>query len=472
MKKRNLRNIVGGAALALLGAVAGTGSAHAAEWVDEWRALAKQTGFEGHAKFAEMLAKPEAIKLAGDWQAFLGYSARSIIAQSNIPAELKPGLEVTRETAAKYPWLKDYLPAPSYDRLMSTDWFRWGKIRIVPTTPYTLSANRLAATRKAQAEGAAFSVNDKGELIDAKGGFGLIDSDALPFTKPKSGIELYWAFLAHGIANENLEFKPLALDACLPSNKVDRSYKLHLWWQKMHGRVDVAPLGAIKGEDDVIEAGSVIFLEPYDVAGLAASRRRFAAADKPDDFRAFVPSLKRTRILAGSDSQDPMAAGFEATWDEWRQTWMKPDVKNFDFKIVGEKLILAQPETGHAYNPAQSSGNPCEIDVIDLELRPVWVLEVTDKTGNYIYGKRRIYIDKEFWYAQYQEMYDQKGNLWRVIDDARDMIPEKGLWMWRNYVMWNLISNRYNRIEMTADWSILDRPMEGLFDVHVLRDLR
>ena len=219
MKKRNLRNIVGGAALALLGAVAGTGSAHAAEWVDEWRALAKQTGFEGHAKFAEMLAKPEAIKLAGDWQAFLGYSARSIIAQSNIPAELKPGLEVTRETAAKYPWLKDYLPAPSYDRLMSTDWFRWGKIRIVPTTPYTLSANRLAATRKAQAEGAAFSVNDKGELIDAKGGFGLIDSDALPFTKPKSGIELYWAFLAHGIANENLEFKPLALDACLPSNK-------------------------------------------------------------------------------------------------------------------------------------------------------------------------------------------------------------------------------------------------------------
>lgn len=466
---RNVKDIAGGIAMLVLAAAA-SGTASAAEWVDEWKALAAQTGFEGHAKFAELLDKPAAIRLAEDWEAFRGYSARSIVAQSNVPGDLKPGLEITRDTAGNYPWLKDYLPAPSYDRLMSTDWFGWKKIRIVPTTPYTLSANRLAATKEAIAAGETFSVNANGELIDSKGGFALIDSPALPFTKPKSGIELYWAFLAHGIANENLEFEPLALDACLPSNKVDRSYKLHLWWQKMHGRVDVEPKGSISGEDDVIEAGSVIFLEPYDVAGLAASRRRFAAADKPDDFRAFVPSLKRTRILAGSDSQDPMAAGFEATWDEWRQTWMKPDVQAFDFKIVGEKLILAQPETGHAYNPAQSPTNPCEIDVIDLELRPVWVLEVTDKTGNYIYGKRRIYIDKEFWYTQYQEMYDQKGNLWRVIDDSRDMIPEKGLWMWRNYVMWNVISTRYNRIEMTAKWDILDKPMQGLFDVDVLRD--
>ena len=149
---------------------------------------------------------------------------------------------------------------------------------------------------------------------------------------------------------------------------------------------------------------------------------------------------------------------------------MKPNATDFDFKIVGEKLILSQPETGHAYNPAQHTESNCELESIDLELRPVWVLEVTDKTGNYIYSKRRLYIDKEFWYAQYQEMYDGKGNLWRIIDDSRDMIPEKGLWMWRNYVHWNIISQRYNRIEMHADWSIMDEDMSGLFDIEVLRD--
>ena len=465
MKLRKL-----GAALLIAGAVSMPAWAQDAPWVAEWKALAAKTGYEGHQKFADLLAKPEAVALAKQWEEFRGYSARSLIAKAGIPAELKPGLEITRDNAADYPWLKDYLPAPSYAQLMSTDWFKWAKIRIVPTTPYSMPKARLEATKAALAAGEKFSVNEKGELLNAKGEYALTEGEALPFTDPKSGIELYWAFLGHGIANENLAFKPLAADVCATNNKVDRAFKMHLFWQKMNGRVSIEPKGSIDGEEGVIEGGSVVFLEPYDVAGLAAARRRFASADKPDDFRAFVPSLRRTRVLAGSDSQDPMAGGLEATWDEWRQTWMKPDPEQFEFNLVGETFILSQPETGHAYNPAHNTESRCEIEWIDLELRPVWILEVIDKTGNYIYSKRRLYIDKEFWYAQYQEMYDQEGNLWRMIDDSRDMVPETGLWMWRNYVHWNVISKRYNRIEMTADWDVLDEDMSGLFDIDVLRD--
>lgn len=441
-----------------------------APWVDEWKALASKTNFEGHKKFADLVAKPGAIALARDWEAFRGYSARSIIADADVPEDLKPGLEITRSNAGQFAWLQDYLPKPSYDQLMSTDWFKWAKIRIVPTTPYPMSRQRLDATKKALAAGEKFRVSDAGELLNSQGEFALTSGTAMPFTSPKNGLELYWAFLGHGIANENLRFKPMELDACLTSNKVDRSYVMHLFWQKMHGRVAVEPLGSVPGEEGVIEGGSVVFLEPYDVAGLAATRRRFASSTQPDDFRAFVPSLRRTRVLSGSDSQDPMAAGFEATWDEWRQTWMKPNPEDFEFNIVGEKLILAQPHTGHAYNPVTNTESRCEIEVIDLELRPVWVLEVVDKTGNYIYSKRRLYIDKEFWYAAYQEMYDQQGNLWRVIDDARDMVPETGLWMWRNYVHWNVISKRYNRLEMFSDWAVMDEDMSGMFDIDVLRD--
>ncbi|MGJ8669906.1 MAG: DUF1329 domain-containing protein [Oceanococcus sp.] len=441
-----------------------------APWVDEWQAMAAKTGFEGHKKFAAMLDDPAAIQLTKDWDAFRGYSARSLVAEAGIPEDMKPGMVITKANAAQYPWLKEYLPKASYDQLMSNDWFKWQEIRIVPTTPYSMPKARLEATKNALAAGEKFSINDKGELLNSKGEFALTHGDALPFTKPKTGAELYWAFLGHGIANENLKFKPMVLDACLTSNKIDRSYEMHLFWQKMHGRVSVPPLGDIKNEEGVIEAGSVVFLQPYDVAGLAATRRRYAGADQADDFRAFVPSLRRTRVLSGSDSQDPMAAGFEATWDEWRQTWMKPNMQDFDFKIVGESMILSQPEVGHAYNPTQTTESRCEIKTIDLELRPVWILEVTDKTGNYIYSKRRIYIDKEFWYAQYQEMYDQEGNLWRVIDDSRDMVPATGLWMWRNYTHWNVISKRFNRIEMFSDWSIIDENMSGLFDIDVLRD--
>ncbi|MDD3444945.1 MAG: outer membrane lipoprotein-sorting protein, partial [Zavarzinia sp.] len=430
-------------------------SASAASWVDEWRALAAKTGFEGHKRFAEMLADPKAIALAEDWEAFRGYSARSLVAAANLPPELKPGLEITRETAGQYPWLEDYLPGPSYDRLMSADWFRWKKIRIVPTTPYTMSRARLEATKTA----GPFSISPKGELLDAKGKFALLIEAGPPYMKPTNGLELYWAFLSRGVGNDNAALKPMHLVSCLPDNSVERRYEMQLWWQKMHGRVDVEPIGDVRGEDDTVEAGSIVFLAPRDIKGLAATRRRFASADKPDDFRGYVPTMRRTRILGGSDTQDPMTPGIEATWDEWRQSWLKPDPRKFDFKIVGEGFILAQPEVGHAYDPAHYEGNECEIDVIDLELRPVWYLDVTDKTGNYVYGRRRLYIDKEFHYAQYQEMYDQRGNLWRVLDDALDFSPDTGLWMARNYVLWNVVGRRYNRITMTADWSILDQDM-------------
>jgi hypothetical protein len=461
-----LRALLGSAVL--LGATPAV--AETPDWVAEWQALAARTGFDGHQRFAAMVAAPEAIALARDWDAFRGYSARSLIAQVKLPADLKPGLEITRETAAQYPWLKDYLPQPSLDRLMSTAWFRWQKIRIVPTTPYPMSRARLEATRRAEAQVGAFKISAKGELLDAKGGFALLGDSALPFTKPKNGLELYWAFLAHGVGNENLELKPMELKACGSDNAVERSYVMHLWWQKMHGRVDVAPLGDIKGEDDTIEAGSIVFLAPRDIKGLAATRRRFASADKPDEFRGYVPTMKRTRVLGGSDSQDPMTPGIEATWDEWRQSWMKPDPSKFDFNLVGETLVLAQPEVGHAYDPAKPTESKCEIEVIDLELRPVWILDVVDKTGAYIYGRRRLYIDKEYWYAQYQEMFDQRKNLWRVIDDARDVDPATGLWMGRNYVLWNVIGQRYNRIEMTPNWEVLGKEMRDVFDIERLRD--
>lgn len=460
-----------GAALVLaLGTATPAAAADEPAWVKEWRALAAQTGNPDYATWADRLAKPESLKLVEDWTAFRGYSARGLMAEANLPPDLKPGLEITKDNIAQYPWIAEYLPKPSLDRLMSTGWFKWHKIRIVPTTPYTMSRGRLAATIKARDNGEAFSINDKGELLTKDGQFALLASAALPFTKPKNGLELYWAFLAHGIGNDQGELDPLILYSCKPDNSLDRSYRVHVWWQKMHGRTDVVPLGSIPAESDVVEAGSMVVLSPRDVKGLSATRRRYASADRPDQFVDFLPTMKRVRVMSGSDAQSPMTAGVEMTWDEWRQTWMKPNPAEFEFKIVGEKFILAQPEVGDIYDPAHYTDSKCEIDTIDLELRPVWVLDVNDVGGRYIYKKRRLYIDKEFWYAQYQEMYDARSNLYRMIDDARAFLPETGLWGWRNYVLWNVVTQRANRLDMTSVWSVLGKDMSPYFDIDTLRD--
>jgi len=460
------------ACLLTLGMSFGATAAEQPDWVARWNSFAEQTGEARHAEWASRIGPPEAIKLAKDWEAFRGYTASSLIEAADVPEALRGGLVLTKDNIDEYPWLNDYLPQSKIDRLRDSDWFSWGQIVITPTNHYYMSRGRLEATQQAVSEGHEFSINEKGEILDAAGNYALTSQAALPFTSPNDGAELNALLAAHGIANENLMFSPLKVDVCNASNKVERAYEAHLWWQKMHGRVAIEPKGHIEDREGIIEGGAIYFLKPFDVRGTAVTRMRFAETDLEDDFHAFLPSLRRTRILAGSDAQDPMGAGFEVLWDDWRQTWTKTDPRKFDYSLAGEGFVLAQGETGMVYNPATIDDSSCQITSIEMELRPVWILEVTDKTGKYVYGKRRLYIDKEFYYVQHQEMYDARGNLMRVLDDARDWNPETGLAMWRNYVVWNIISNRSNIMEMSSRWEVLDEDMSGLFDIDLLRDYR
>ena len=450
----------------------GNAAAESPEWVERWNTFAQQTGEERHAEWAALIGDPEAVKLAEEWEAFRGYTASSLIEAANVPEELRGGLVLTPDNIDQYPWLSEYLPQAKIDRIKDSDWFNWGQIVITPPNHYYMSRGRLEATKQAIAEGRTFTINEKGEVLDADGNFAMTSQAALPFTTPRDGAELNALLMAHGIANENLMFSPLKVDVCNSSNNTERTYEADLWWQKMHGRVAIEPKGDIEDREGVIEGGAIYFLKPFDVRGTAVTRMRFAATDREDDFRAFLPSLRRTRVLAGSDAQDPMGAGFEVLWDDWRQTWTKTDPRKFDYTLAGEGFVLAQGETGMVYNPVTVDESGCQITSIEMELRPVWILDITDKTGKYVYGKRRLYIDKEFYYVQHQEMYDARGNLMRVLDDGRDWDPKTGLGMWRNYVVWNVISNRSNIMEMTSKWDVINQDMSGIFDIDLLRDYR
>lgn len=54
-------------------------------------------------------------------------------------------------------------------------------------------------------------------------------------------------------------------------------------------------------------------------------------------------------------------------------------------------------------------------DVVRWEKHRVWVVESNLKEGSrHLYSKRRFYIDEDTWTAYAGEMYDARGNLWRV----------------------------------------------------------
>ncbi len=192
-----------------------------------------------------------------------------------------------------------------------------------------------------------------------------------------------------------------------------------------------------------------------------------------DDFKVFIPSLRRTRVLTGSDSQDPLASGIELTWDDWRAYWQKFDVEKFDYKLAGEGFILASPETGYIYDPTTLEDSQCKIKSQEMELRPVWKLEITDKTGKYQYSKRTTWIDKETFYSQYHMTTDPRGNPFRNLDDSRAWRPSDGRAQWRSINIYNHVSKRFNSLHMSSHWKDLDKSVtQRQFDVDQLRDLK
>ena len=444
--------------------------------LDAWKAFAASSGNPNHQKWVDEISKPEAIALAKEWKDLRGYDAYDLMDKAKIPAELKAGLKINKDNMAKYPWLKDYMPAEFIEHL-SSDWSHIDEITIVPTNTYYQHKGYLAGTKQLKADGNNPVINDKGELVYPDGSYALMSgagATSVPFLHPKTGLELNWTYLAHSVNTDTLDFEPIHMRSCTPAGKVDSEYKADLWWWHYKNRSNVEPFGDIEGKEEYIEGGAIFFTEPYDIRGLAGVRQRYPQAGKADDFKVFIPSLRRTRVLTGSDAQDPIASGQELIWDDWRAYWRQTDTELFDYNLVPSiGWILASPEVGYVYDSAVLTEDQCNYKSMELELRPVWVLDIVDKTGKYIYSKRRTWVDKELYYMQYHITYDPRGNKFRNWEDSRAWRPSIGDAQWRYVMVNNYITKRASHLFMDPQWEGREaRVSEEMFDVDMLRDYK
>ena len=441
--------------------------------LEAWKAFAAQEKNPNYDKWVELISDPKAIQLSKEWKEVRGYDAYDLIEKVELPAELKPGLVITAENKGNFPWLKDYMTQDAYEAIGS-DFGNIKKIKIVPTNNRYLHEGYLKNTKALKEKNIKINFDKDGQPVYEDGSYALLSghaASAVPFVNPKNGLELNWNLVASSVNTETLEFSPVYLFACTAEGQLEREYKADLWWWHYHNRTEIEPLGDIEGKEELIEGGSIFFLEPNDVRGLAGVRQRYASADKEDDFKVFIPSLRRTRLLTGSDSEDPLASGLELTWDDWRSYWVKTNIEKFEYKIIGEALILAPTYSKHVYRSMIHSENKCGIDYLEMELRPTWKLEITDKSGKYQYSKRVTWVDKEFYSTAQQMTWDQRGNRYRSYMDTRDFLPTTGQASWGALIIRNSATRRVSTMEMTATWEDLDVIVdESMFDVDQLRD--
>ena len=97
--------------------------------LEAWKAFAAEQKNPNYDKWVSLISDPKAIALAKEWKDLRGYDAYDLIDKANIPAELKPGLVITKDNKANYPWLKEYLPEEIYNHIGSA-WGNIAKIKI------------------------------------------------------------------------------------------------------------------------------------------------------------------------------------------------------------------------------------------------------------------------------------------------------------------------------------------------------
>ncbi|MCF6193100.1 MAG: outer membrane lipoprotein-sorting protein [Kangiellaceae bacterium] len=441
--------------------------------IESWQLFVQHSGKAEHKEWLKAIQDPRAISLAKKWKELLGYDATELINKYKLPPGLKPGLTINKKNIKNFSWIKDYLPLEMYQALNSSKGYL-KQFTIVPTNTYYQNLSVLESTKKNQTLNTPPITDSNSSLINQDGSFTLTNANtaaAIPYLHPKNGLELTWSFVAHGVGTETLALDPVTTLSCSQDGNTDYIYQAAIWWQKFHGRSQIGDKSDIPGKEGIIEAGAIFAYKPFDVNGFAGVRQRYADGRRVDDFKVFLPAMKRTRVLSGADAQDPMWAGLEVTWDDWRSYWVKTNTQKFAYRLLGERLILASPEVGYIYNSGKFNKETCKWDSLELELRPVWVLEITDKSGSYQYKKRTIYIDMETFYSQYQITTDQRDNPYRTWEDSRAWRPYDGDAQWRHVTIFNAINKRVNYFFMTSQWEERwENVTDEQFDIDQLRD--
>ena len=92
----------------------------------------------------------------------------------------------------------------------------------------------------------------------------------------------------------------------------------------------------------------------------------------------------------------------------------------YDWKLLGKKELyipynaykLRDKNLSYKDIVLQGHLNP---DYLRYELHRVWVVEATLKEGQrHIYARRVFYVDEDTWQISVGDLYDGRGELWRV----------------------------------------------------------
>jgi len=160
------------------------------------------------------------------------------------------------------------------------------------------------------------------------------------------------------------------------------------------------------------KAGLYPVIEPFDLKGIGGINYRYLDKTRMDDLWLYLPSLRRVRRLSSAQRSEAL---FGQDTDVDSYGGYSGQVPWFTWKYLGTKPMLASLHGEHLPpKPCKGDGGMtfCE----QWEKRPtVAIIEGTPKAPQYAFSKRLIFMDTESFFIIYSDLYDRRGELWKVV---------------------------------------------------------
>ena len=369
---------------------------------------------------------------------------------SKVPAGWKPGrldpyaadkplYSVDASNLDKY---ADRLP-PGQAALIKA--YKGYKLDVYPTRRSCPAPDLLAERTKKNATFA--KIGDDGWRLEQAHTAGV------PFPIPKTGVEVLWNYKTRytGLGRR-------AQIAALMPEKDGSIVELRQWAFELYPFNDpkTSTLKDVEGIDS-----KLLFdvLSPPSRAG--EGYLIHAYLDKPQDAWIYFPGQRRVRRSPTFAYDNPIA-GFDNLYfvDQINMFTGAPD--RYDLKLVGKKEMLV-PYNSYKLidkkNKFKDMLGPEYVkrDFMRYENHRVWVVEAAVKGDKrHSFAKRVFYIEEDSWALLHVDMYDAKGNLWRVQEGSLWAAPDVGACMSYEYQMYDLVARRYVTDNWTAEGEVLD----------------
>ena len=330
-------------------------------------------------------------------------------------AQIAPGTKITMQNWNQY---RQFMPDGMVDLFAGKYFWKMPadvEMEVGPTVIHPLPKGYLDATEKNRGQTKIVELPDGGLTIANYQGGSPFPDPAEPHKGWKILADFWFRYFPHIVVNDsrNLGFM-CTMDSFGSVNCVKG-----LWVYRQHSyNTDPGVPATIPGGEGKYYTTWFMTEEPEQARYSANLLIAYTDLTKPQTTYVFKPALRRAEQLSASARCS--SSGSDTTPDD-SFFGFDGDIPQFDANLIGERSILDQLDVGTA-----GANLPADYDMPlgwpkpswgKWELRDAYVLDIRKipaKASGYCYGKRIMYLDKQFYGALWQDLFDSQMRPWKI----------------------------------------------------------